>query len=243
MDWIIGIASVFLGSGLISKLIMYLIKRHDEETNKYKKVYEILINNISEYGKLLYKAYYKWYDNVNNIATWIKEYINITRDFNDKFTFLEENYKDLIKTNCDKLCQYAEICSKRIEGEMPEDVQDCIEKFEFINKNFETKRSELEKNCIDLINEIEQIISDYQDILNHFPELYSIPKKSFNFIFKQFSEIQSLNSKLSITLHTIKSDPLYNIGSEEYSIGSSILKIIEKVEYTKIRIVNLMNEK
>ena len=241
MEWIIGIGSLILGGGLISQVVMYLLKRHDERQDRFRKVMENILINLSDYGKSLNKALNIWIDNFSNLEKWLDEYISHYTDFNENIDFLQREYKDIIENAEKCVCKFAELCPRRLNSEeSPSELIEYCDKTKKVLTNFTEKQNTLKDNILSLINEIDDALANYDDILNHFPDIYTLKKKIRKNIINQFIIIQQANSKINIGITNIKSDPIINLGDKNNLLGNLLLEAIKEVEQTKIAIAQTL---
>lgn len=237
MDWIIGIGTLILGGGLISQVVMYLLKRHDEEMQRIKNVMENTLIKLSNYGKSLNKALNIWIDNFSNLEKWLDDYLSLNISFNERVDFLQSEYKEVIENAEQCVCKFAELCPRQLNSdELPSDLIEYCDIMEIELKKFIKQQKALKDNVLSLINEIEDVLADYDDILNHFPEIYTIKKKNRKDLLPHFISVQQANSKINIAITNIKSNPIINLGDKNNFLGNLLLEAIKEVEYTKITI-------
>ncbi len=101
MEWILAIAGILFGGGMIGNLIIFFVKRYDENKSKqkdiYKKVYEKLLDYITHIEQSLLE-YYKYH---NKIATDISN----AKDNTDEIVKQIDDYRRQIK-------KYERMCKK-----------------------------------------------------------------------------------------------------------------------------------
>lgn len=223
----------FIGNGFLQ----FIISRKDETKKETNQKIKTILENISEYGQSLYKAFNSWNENFHNLANGLEDYANQQADFKEKIDFLRKEYKDAIEQAEKHLCKFAQLCPhQKASDESLTDVKEYCAKSDKLFTAFDKTENDLKNIILNMVSEVENILSDYSDILSHFPEVYTLAKKNRNNIFFYLTKIQTANSKINISIINIKSDPIMNIIDKENLIGELLLNAIKEVETAKIKI-------
>ncbi|MGM9764026.1 MAG: hypothetical protein ACI3ZQ_08410 [Candidatus Cryptobacteroides sp.] len=85
MDWILALAGILFGGGMIGQIVMYFIKRADEKKKAEQDYYRVIYNKLIEYCSAL----------ENLLLTCFKE--------NHKYASLTESANSLIDDNISKI--------------------------------------------------------------------------------------------------------------------------------------------
>ena len=236
IEYIIAIGG-FIGGFIGNGFLQFIISRNDEKKKEANERIKTILENISEYGKSLYKAFNSWNEKFPNLVNGFGDYGIQCTDLKEKIDFLNHEYSDVIEHTEKHNCKFAQLCPHQIApDELPTDVKDFCDKSKELLTEFTEKENALKSNILSAVSEVENFLSDYSDILSHFPEAYTLAKKKRNNIFSYLTQIQIANSKINISIIKIKSDPIKNIGDKENRIGNLLLNAIEKVEIAKIKI-------
>lgn len=223
----------FIGNGFLQ----FIISRNDETKKETNQKIKTILENISEYGQSLYKAFNLWNENFHNLANGLEDFANQQSDFKEKIDFLRKEYKDAIEHTEKHLCKFAQLCSHhKSSDETLTDVKEYCDKSDKLLTEFTEIENDLKSTILNIVCKVENVLSDYSDILSHFPEVYTLAKKKRNNIIFYLSKIQMANSKINISIINIKSDPIMNIGEKENRIGNLLLNAIEEIEIAKIKI-------
>ena len=223
----------FIGNGFLQ----FIISRNDETKKETNQKIKTILENISEYGQSLYKAFNSWNENHKKIANELGDYGNQCTNFNEKMDFLYREYKDVIEREEKCICKFAQICPHQTASdELPTNVKEYCDKSDKLITEIIEKENALKNNILSVVSAVENFLTDYSDILSHFPEVYTLAKKKRNNIFYYLTQIHVANSKIIISIVNIKSDPIKNFGDKENRIGELLLNAIKEVEIAKAKI-------
>ncbi len=232
-----GLIGSFVGGFLGNGFLQFIIKRRDEAKKETNKKIKTILENISEYGKSLYKAFNSWNENFQSFAKRYDNYGNQCNDFIEKIDFLHKEYKDAIEHAEKHSCKFANLCPHQISSdELSTDVKEYCDKSDELLTEITETENDLKSSILNMVSEVENILSDYSDILSHFPEVYTLTKEKRNNILFYLAKIQTVNSKINISITNIKSDPIKKFVDKENRIGELLLNAIKEVETAKIKI-------
>lgn len=238
---IIKLVLSFIGGLASYGLIQFFINRNDDKKKERYLRFNSILERISEYGKGLNKSFNIWHENFRVIIELLESYISGAEEYRENVNFLRSEYKDVIEEEEKHVCKFAQLCPRRLSSsELPMEVREYCDKASDISGKFDSLENDTNYKLIEIIHTIESPLSDFDDILNLFPEVYSLPRKAHKKIFVQLSKIHTLNSKLHLRITEIKSNPLGNIPKKNETLGDYIIKIIQEVEFTKIMIVEFI---
>lgn len=243
---IIKIALSFIGGLASYGLIQFFINRHDDKKKERNLRFHSILDRIAEYGKGLNKSLNLWYENFHIIIGLLDSYIANSKEYRENMEFLLTEYKDVIKEEEKHVCKFAQLCPRRqTSTELPNEVIGFCDKTSGISEKYDSLKSEINNKIIEIIHKIGSPLSGFEDILNSFPEIYSLPRKAHKKIFVQLSKIQILNSNLLLRISEIKADPINNVISSNItknddSLGDMLVKSIKEVESTKIMIAEFI---
>ena len=238
---IIKFALSFVGGLASYGLIQFFINRNDDKKKENNLRFNSILERISEYGKGLNKSLNTLHENFHTIIELLDSYISNSKDYRENINFLRTAYKDVIEEEEKHVCKFAQLCPRRLSlTESPKDVIEFCDKTSGISEKFYSLERDINNQLIEIIHKIESPLSGFEDILNLFPEVYSLPRKAHKKIFAQLSKIHALNSKLYLRIIEIKSNPLENILKKNEMLGDYLIKIIQEVEFTKGQIAEFI---
>lgn len=238
---IIKIVLGFIGALVSYGLIQFFINRHDDKKKERNLRLNTILDRIAEYGKGLNKSLNLWHENFHTIIGLLDSYIANSKEYREDMEFLLAEYKDVIKEEGKYACKFAHLCPRRqTSTELPKEVSEFCDKTSSVSEKYDSLKSGISNKIIDIIHKIESPLSGFEDILNLFPEVYSLPYKAHKKIFAKLSKIHILNSKLYLKITELKSNPLENIPKKNDTLGYYLLEIIQEVEFTKIMIAKFI---
>ncbi|MBD5219977.1 MAG: hypothetical protein HDS72_07085 [Bacteroidales bacterium] len=246
MIGIIKIAVSFIGGLASYGLIQFFINRNDDKKKERNLRYNAILERIAEYGKGINKSLNIWYENFHTIIELLNSYIANSKEYRENVKFLFAEYKDIVEEAEKHVCKFAQLCPRRqASSELPKEVIELCDKTSMVTEKYDSLNKEINNKIIEFIQKIESPLSGFEDILNSFPEVYSLPRKAHTKIFAQLSKIQIMNSNLLLRISEIKSDPINkilssNITKNDDSLGDMLVKIIKEVESTKIMIAEFI---
>lgn len=236
----------FIGGLASYGLIQFFINRNDDKKKERYLRFNSILERISEYGKGLNKSFNIWHENFHVIIELLESYISGAEEYRENANFLRSEYKDIIEEEEKHICKFAQLCPRRLSSsELPMEVREYCDKASDISVKFDSLEGDINDKLIEIIHKIESPLSGFEDILNSFPEVYSLPNKAHKRILAQLSKIQILNSNLMLRITEIKSDPVSNITMNKItnkndSLGDMLIEIIKEVEYTKTMIASFI---
>lgn len=243
---IIKIVLSFIGGLASYGLIQFFINRNDDKKKERNLRYNAILERIAEYGKSLNISLNVWYEYFHTIIGLLDSYISNSKEYRENMEFLLTEYEDVIEKEEKHVCKFAQLCPRRqTSTELPQEVIEFCDKTSGISEKFDSQKNNINTELVEIIKKVESPLSVFGDILNSFPEVYSLPRKAHKKIFTQLSKIQIMNSNLLLRISEIKSDPIKNIPSNSItknddSLGDMLIKIIKDVESTKITIAEFI---
>ena len=240
IEWIIGIGGLVLGSGVTST-IQFFTNRHDNKRQETREALGGIINELSTFGQALHIAYDAWQDNIRKLTDLLDSHLKATSRYNKFLKNYTPNVEALIEKHKHCFCELAPTCPNRIEGELPMELADFLQRGTDAEDEYTKESKDFEKGCLEILEEVVKSICGYKDFLNHIPDAYKIPQPIFKKIYPLLSEIDSANSIIINCIHFIKSDPIC-IGDSKSHLGRSILHTIKSVELAKLTIAKELNE-
>ncbi len=202
LSWIVGVGTMILGGGLITKVIMYYIEKRDKRKESQRtKLYSIQ-DNLAEYKKTLVDAFLAWQTLFSEFLVLVESYISFLQKGNEQLEELNSAYKEYINSHKDCFCELATTCSKRITSVSSEEEEtlhikslNLEREIEEINQDYISKFSKLFSN-------IAEIITPFGDFLANLNTVYKLDKKKFDSIYSQLKLIGDANMQLQIKLRT-----------------------------------------
>lgn len=234
IEWITGIGGLVLGSGVITT-IQFFTNRHDKKRQETRETLGGIINELSSFGQALHIAYDAWQANISKLTDLLDSHLEATTQYNQFLNNYIPNSEALVEKHKPCFCELAPTCPNRIEGELPTELQDFLQKGIEAENEYTRESKDFENGCLEILDEVVKSISGYKDFLNHIPDAYKIPQPIFKKIYPLLSAIDSANSWILNCIHSIKSDPLC-IGDSKSQLGKSILHTIKCVELAKLTI-------
>lgn len=237
----------FIGGLASYGLIQFFINRNDAKKKERYLRLNAILERVSEYSKGLNKSFNIWHENFHVIIELLESYISGAEEYRENVNFLKSEYKDVIKEEGKHICKFAQLCPRRLSSsESPLEVREYCDKASVLSAKFDSLEGNIRDKLIEIIHKIESPLSGFEDILNSFPEVYSLPYKAHKRIFAQLSKIQILNSNLLLRMTELKSDPISNITMNKITkkndlLGDMLIDIIEEVEYTKKMIARFIH--
>lgn len=73
MEWLMTIAGIFFGGGMLGQLIMFFVKRHDAKVEKCKEQYHALHIKLCEYKDEICQILLEYYRTTNKLSEAIDE--------------------------------------------------------------------------------------------------------------------------------------------------------------------------
>ena len=242
IKWICSIVGAIIGTGIIGEVVMYFIKRHDEIIKKDKSIIEKVISDLSQYSECLNTAFRIWDSNINTLLNEIEDYIKIVHETNDNLEFLECEYKEVVEEEQKYICKYAKICPRCLNSAPPDALLEYCKKSNIVLAEFTEKQNKLKDIILKLLDEIQSEISEFNDLTNHFSDVYTLSdKKRREKIIFQLNKIQQVNTAISGCFIDIKSDPIIRICDEKYPIASLLIRAIKEIEDGKTKISQIMD--
>ena len=242
IKWICSIVGAIIGTGVVGEVVMYFIKRHDEIIKKDKSIIEKVISELSQYSECLNSAYIIWDSNISNLLDEIRDYIEKIHEAGDNLKFLKSEYKDVVDEEQKHICKYAKICPRCINSAPPDTLLEYSKRSNIVLAEFTEKQNKLKEVILRLLDEIQSEISEFNDLTNHFPDVYTLnDKKRREKIIFQLEKIQIVNAAIIGCLIDIKSDPIGRICDGKYSIARLLLDALSVVAKGKIEISQIMD--
>ena len=81
MEWIIAIAGILFGGGMLGQLIMFFVKRHDTKEEKRKEQYRVLHVKLCEYKDEICQILLEYYRTTNKLSDAIDEKDSLTSQY------------------------------------------------------------------------------------------------------------------------------------------------------------------
>ena len=240
IKWIGSIAGTIIGTGLIGEVVMYFIKRHDERKKKENSILEKVICRLSQYSEDLNRAFRIWNSNFTTLINEIEDYVKIIDEVGDNLNFLEREYKEVVDEERKYLCKYAQICPRCLNSEPSEALLEYSEKSNIILTEFTERQNKLKENILKLLDDIQSVISVFNDFTNHFSDVYTLKRDRRGKIIVQLEKIQQVSSAIKDCIMDIKSDPIRRICDEKYSIARLLIKAINEVKDGKTKISHII---
>lgn len=241
IKWIGSIVGTIIGTGLIGEVIMYFIKRHDERIEKENRIIEKVICGLSQYSERLNTGLRIWNSNFNILINEFKDYIKNRDEAEDNLEFLEREYKEVVDDKRKYICKYAKICPRRLNSESSETLLEYSEKSNIILSEFTEKQNNLKEMILKLLDDIQSVIYEFNDLTNHFSDVYTLKGSRRRKIIVQLEKMQQVNSAISGCIIDIKSDPIARICDEKYSIARLLIIAINGVADGKTKISQTMD--
>ena len=224
MDWILSIAGILFGGGIIGQLIIFIIKRHDESNANKQKIYRQLYDKLHSYQSLLDNILLDYFKHASNsIDIFDVESKKIRLHINETKSLIEQiksNYK-----KCKKNCEHSEQCKQCQSMKVR-----VAELFQIIDKEIEN--AELTTQTVDnywTLNK-ESLCKIINNNLNIHVILLLVCKKDK----KLASIIETIDTQTLLLFRRV-----LRVKGDEYNFQLLIVKQIDNIE----KCLNLLSNK
>lgn len=215
VEWILSIAGILFGGGMLGQLIMFLIKRHDEFNANKQKIYRQLYDKLYSYQSSLENTLLDFYKHISNsIDIFNVEKKKIRQDVNETKFLIKQIASQYKK--CKKNCEHNGQCEqcKKMKARVSE-------LFQIIDKEIEN--AELVTQTADdywNINK-ETFCKIINENLNIHAALHLVGKKDK----KLLSIINKIDTQTFLLFRK-----LFRVKGEEYDFQLAIVSQIDNIE-------------
>lgn len=217
MEWILAFAGILFGGGMIGNLIIFFIKRHDDNKSKQKDIYKKVYEKLCSYKTLLEKLMLDYYKYCNILSKGV------------------EHKANNIYNNIEQI--------ERLRKQIKKQEKKC--KKEGVDENNCIVCEKMRANLLQLYNDVSLNYSISNELIdecknywtNHDEDITSITNNNMNIHnYLLVCKDKNINNSLyNIDINTIKIHGcLYAKKDNEKIIIDLILKQMELIEYSLV---------
>ncbi len=202
LSWIIGIGTLVLGGGLITKVVMHFIEKRDKRQESQRTQLYSIQDNLAEYKKTLVDAFLAWQTLFSEFLVLVDSYISFLQKEKEQLEELNYAYKEYIKSHKDCFCEFAATCSKRMTLPPSKEEEKLRIESVHLEREIEERNQDYINKFSKLFGNIAEIITPFGDFLASLNTVYKLDKKKFDSIYSHLKLIDDANLKLQVKLRT-----------------------------------------